>query len=151
LEALWINLATILAVFDIRKGVGKDGVVDEPVAEFTSGFLRYVADIELLHAVPTVLLVTQNHIIVFLCQRHGQWKTPSDPQRWMRSTSRSYREWQYSPAFQPAQFWCFLCLMLVYPCEIYDLLRTLSTITPMPFTGKNTQKSTRYADVFRQV
>jgi hypothetical protein len=51
LEALWINLATILAVFDIRKGVGKDGVVDEPVPEFTSGLLRYVTIIELLHAI----------------------------------------------------------------------------------------------------
>jgi hypothetical protein len=47
LEALGINIATILAVFDIRKSIGKGGVVDEPVPEFTSGFIRYVADLML--------------------------------------------------------------------------------------------------------
>jgi hypothetical protein len=44
LEALWINLATILAVFNIGKSLRENGLVDEPVPEFTTGFVRYVVD-----------------------------------------------------------------------------------------------------------
>jgi hypothetical protein len=41
LEALWIMIATAIAGFDIKKAVGADGQPEEPVVEYTTGFIRY--------------------------------------------------------------------------------------------------------------
>jgi hypothetical protein len=40
LEALWIMIATTVAGFDIEKAVDTDGRPEEPVVEYTTGFLR---------------------------------------------------------------------------------------------------------------
>lgn len=40
-SSVWITLASLIAVFDIKKAVDEDGTVIEPSHEYLSALLRY--------------------------------------------------------------------------------------------------------------
>lgn len=45
-DTLFIDISTILAVFDIAKAKNGDGGIDEPVVECTSGLIRFAIHCE---------------------------------------------------------------------------------------------------------
>ena len=56
IDTMWITIVSVLAVYNIRKGVDERGVPIEPKVEYTSGLIRYVvssaACIYIAHNIP---------------------------------------------------------------------------------------------------
>ena len=42
IDTVWITIASVLAVYNIRKAVDEDGNPIEPTTEYTTGLIRYV-------------------------------------------------------------------------------------------------------------